>query len=262
MGTGQPTPYQYETTVPIQPKGWPDPFMPSNTPDPNAIFNIGGSYMYTPQPDPQYILHWIDEGKVNVAQREIYMCIPIESPGDEEGGDWRGWTKAGFRYLDLTPGPITLYINTPGGDEAGMFMLYDLIRTAKNLVVTVGMGEVCSAGVLLLAAGDRRLVTENCVLMSHEGRHSAVDLSASEAKARMKLVEYNEWQWCELMARHTGKAAKEWEKITKKEAELWLLGGQEIVDKGIADVVVPSVKGGLQKAIYDAIDFLQEKANA
>jgi ATP-dependent Clp protease protease subunit len=132
---------------------------------------------------------------------------------------------------------IRFFINTPGGDETYMLSLYDLIITSPVKIKTVGIGEVSSAGVLLLAAGHERYVSENCVLMSHQGSYS-LEGKYEDAKARMEWINWVEKRWAELMARHSGKDTSYWKRITKKEAELWILGGQAIVDAGLADVVI------------------------
>lgn len=195
---------------------------------------------------------------VDIESRSIFLGTGIDQPDEESDTDWRSWFTVGFRTLDAhSDAPIKLWLNTPGGDETGMYMAYDLIRTATSPIITIGIGEVASAGVLLLAAGHRRLVTENAVVMSHEGSggmHS--DLSASEIKSRMKWIKWLEENWCDKMALHTPKTAKEWARITSKEAELWLLGGAQIVEEGLADVVIPARSGELQKAILEAERFL------
>ena len=65
-----------------------------------------------------------------------------------------------------------------------------------------------------------------------------------EAKARMKWMEWTEGRWAELMARHTARDASYWKRVSKKEAELWVLGGANIVAQGFADGVItePLVK--------------------
>ncbi len=156
-----------------------------------------------------------------------------------EGIDEDSYNKFlyGFKTLDASKGDINVMVCTGGGDTSFMFSMYDIITTANNKVITIGTGEVCSAGVLLLVCGNERFVTENCVLMSHGGS-VFFDLNVDEAKARMKWLEWTEIQWAKLMARHTPRSSTHWISITRKEAELWHLGGKAIVEAGLADKVI------------------------
>jgi ATP-dependent protease ClpP protease subunit len=148
-----------------------------------------------------------------------------------------------FRLLESQGKPINVILNTEGGDVVYMFSIYDLIRSATVPITIIGTGQVCSAGVLLLVAGHKRYVTENCVLMSHQGNFG-MEGTFEEAKARLKWMEWTEGRWAELMARHTTRDSSYWKRVSKKEAELWVLGGANIVAQGFADAVVtePMVK--------------------
>jgi ATP-dependent Clp protease protease subunit len=121
----------------------------------------------------------------------------------------------GLLYLDKYLGdPIELWINTPGGSVAEMFGLYDVIRTRQNEIVTIGFGVIKSAGVLVLAAGDRRYATENAVLMSHAdspGNASKGDLFTR--KAQVAADERDLKRWAVLMGERTKRSKQYWEDV-------------------------------------------------
>jgi len=136
---------------------------------------------------------------------------------------------------------VTIRLNSPGGDVKSMFAIHDLIRTSPRDICVVGYGEICSAAVLILACAHRRVVMENCCLMSHEPKVTGDEdgLGLRAAKDRRQWEDWILTQWCELMARYTGKEAKWWKDLTeKKKAEYWLLGGKAIVEAGLADEVI------------------------
>ena len=143
-----------------------------------------------------------------------------------------------FLYLqnDSKHEKITFLMNTPGGDMTYMFSMYDLIRSSKKPIKVIATGEVCSAGVLLLACAHERVVMENTVLMSHQGSFVA-EGKFSEMADRMKWVAWMEKRWAKLMALHAGKTERHWFNLGKKKAEFWVLGGEAIVEAGIADRV-------------------------
>lgn len=132
---------------------------------------------------------------------------------------------------------VEVHLNTPGGDEVSMFAIHDAIRH-HGLVTVKAYGQVCSAGVLLLACAKLRLVTASTILMSHESTTSQGELGYRAAKDRRKVDDWFHEYWCELMGRYTPNDAKWWKATTERKAEYWLLGGEAIVQAGIADSVI------------------------
>ena len=65
--------------------------------------------------------------------------------------------------------PINLVISTYGGSVHEMFSLYDTIKFLNCPVHTVGLGKIMSAGVLLLASGEKgkRLIGPSARVMIH-----------------------------------------------------------------------------------------------
>lgn len=51
--------------------------------------------------------------------------------------------------------PITLYLNTEGGDEADVLAIYDVMRTLQCPVETVCVGKAHGLSALLLAGGTK-----------------------------------------------------------------------------------------------------------
>jgi ATP-dependent protease ClpP protease subunit len=258
-------------TLPV----YPDPFNPltpypmyPNPPTPNGFPTVTPVCLPAiPTLDQQRltklnVVSELMENRIDIDSRTIYLTTSIDNGGEdgEDGDDFCGWVTAAIRYFDETDGPIKMFISTPGGYTTYMFLLYDLMRSARNPFITIGVGQVESAGVLILAAGHRRLVAENCILMSHEGESDLIGVKTSTAKARMKMITHLEKRWCELMAKHTEKDVAYWTKTNKVNPELWLLGGKEIVEEKIADVIVPAEKGALQIAINEAVDFLYKES--
>lgn len=136
--------------------------------------------------------------------------------------------------------PISVYINTFGGGLDSALCMYDSMKACCCPIVTVGIGKVMSAGVLLMAAGDKgnRFITQNTRVMIHEvsggtfGPVSEMENSVAESR-RMQEV------YIDLLANDTG-AAKS--KIKKDmEAETYMSAAQAVT-YGIADKMVPTRK--------------------
>lgn len=69
-----------------------------------------------------------------------------------------------------SPEPLTLFINTVGGECAEAFAVIDLMETSRIPVATVGTGTIMSMGVLLLSGGSKglRTLTKNAEIMAHQ----------------------------------------------------------------------------------------------
>ena len=194
-------------------------------PDPHRIHHL------LPAPP---LTHTIDL-QVNYAQRTIYM-----DEIEDASGQWFAMILGEFGAESLEP--VTLMLNTPGGDVTSMFAIVDLMRASPIPVHTVGYGQVCSAGVLMLASGElgHRSVTDSCMWMAHEswGFGSDGTMGITAAKSRRIADDYCESQWTRKMAEVTPHSSDYWAEKIAGSKEFWLLGGEAIVKGGVADRVV------------------------
>lgn len=69
-----------------------------------------------------------------------------------------------------SPEPLTMLINTVGGECAEGFAVIDLMETSRIPIATVGIGQIMSMGVLLLSGGSKgmRTLTKNAEVMAHQ----------------------------------------------------------------------------------------------
>lgn len=191
--------------------------------------------------DPTYIDLVIAYG-LDARARRLVLVGPLDDP-DEHGKNPYEQIVRGLLYLDQSPGDIELRICTVGGPSARMFGLYDTIRGCKNKVHTIGFGEIFSAGVLLLAAGDKRSVTENSWLMSHAEALDESDAGAGggevwTVKQRVDWVLQMEEQWAVCMAKHTRRGKKWWHELHQgRHREKWW-PASEMKALGIVDEII------------------------
>ena len=66
--------------------------------------------------------------------------------------------------------PLTMFFNTGGGESSDGFAVIDLMETSRLPIATVGIGTICSMGVLLVSAGNHgmRTLTKNSEVMAHQ----------------------------------------------------------------------------------------------
>lgn len=164
---------------------------------------------------------------LDVRARRIYLQGALDLSNDEHEIGKRNTAHVirSLQYLDRASAePIELWICTPGGPSPEMFAVYDVIRSCRSEIHTIGHGEICSAGVLLLAAGDRRFATKNAWLMSHaESGDNMEFMNAWATKQRVNWIMRSEKRWAELMAHHTEKTTEYWHELHQgKTQELWL----------------------------------------
>lgn len=98
--------------------------------------------------------------------------------------------------------PITLFINSAGGDASIAHCLVSLLKFPDSSgnsarIITVGCGRVSSAGTSLLAAGDLAIVHPECQLLYHgSGYHQAPGRLTAELTAELadSTTSSDEWR--------------------------------------------------------------------
>jgi len=140
-----------------------------------------------------------------------------------------------LEYSDITK-PISIYIDTYGGSVDAAILMYDAMRSCSCPVKTFGVGKVMSAGILVLAAGDKgsRYVTPNTRLMIHQVSGGAFG-KADELQTAIEEVHSLQNTYIELLARHTNKNKSEILKDIKADKYMSAI---EAVDYGIVDYII------------------------
>ena len=177
--------------------------------------------------------HLYDHG-MDLRQRRIYLQSAFwETYEKENQFDCENAIRS-IQYLDKTDGDIEVWVNTPGGSVIQMLALYDVIQACKNKIITIGHGEICSAGCLVLACGDERLATENSWFMFHSMTAGMDAIKITDAEDRMNATQKMNEQWFELMSKHTNHSKNFWK--AKTSGEFWL-SAKEMLQKqhGIID---------------------------
>lgn len=118
--------------------------------------------------------------------------------------------EIGMTYLESkSKATITVKINSPGGSTYDAMGIISRLKESKCKVVTKGYGHVMSAATLILASGDKRMMSSEAFLMWHEASY---DISGrhSSNKALVDQVSKEEAFWADRMAERSNKDAKYW----------------------------------------------------
>ena len=85
-----------------------------------------------------------------------------------------------LRYLQKSDSaaPITVYINSPGGEVASGLALYDVMRAVKCPVRTVCVGTAASMAAILFASGTERGILPHGKIMIHDPLTTGINGSA------------------------------------------------------------------------------------
>jgi ATP-dependent Clp protease protease subunit len=135
---------------------------------------------------------------------------------------------------------ISLYINSPGGDVASGFAIYDTMQFINPDVATTCMGQAASfAAVLLLAgaAGKRYALPHSRVLLHQphggaQGQAVDIEIQAKEFTRYRQLLD-------QIISEHTGQTV---EKVHADTDRDFILTPDAAKDYGIIDEVITSRK--------------------
>lgn len=64
--------------------------------------------------------------------------------------------------------PITLYINSPGGDVISGLQIIDTMYSLQSEVYTVCTGQCASMAAVILSAGEKRMILPHARVMIHQ----------------------------------------------------------------------------------------------
>ena len=135
--------------------------------------------------------------------------------------------------------PITVFINSPGGEIFSGFAIYDMLKFISCPVTTIVTGFAASMGSILSLAADKgrrfampqaKIMIHQPLLMGYQGRASECEIQAREIlKTRDHLVK--------LYAEQTGKSFEEIKKALDRHN--WFTA-EEALEYGLLDKVVHS----------------------
>ena len=113
---------------------------------------------------------------------------------------------------------IYLYINSPGGLVTAGLGIYDTMQYVKPDVSTLCIGQACSMGSFLLAAGQKgkRFSLPNSRIMVHQpsagfqGQATDIEIHANEVLSLKKRLN-------EIYSKHTGKSVDDIKKALERD---------------------------------------------
>lgn len=176
-------------------------------------------------------------------QREIKSASTdnnVISIMDVIGADWSGQGITANRVTGalraIGNNPVTVEINSPGGDFFEGLAIYNALREHPNDVTVKVLGVAASAAAVIAMAGDTILVPRAGFLMIHNVWVFAVG-NKDDLRSVADGLEPFDAVSAEIFAARSGLDVKQ---VTKMLANETWIGGTEAVDLGMADELLPA----------------------
>ena len=137
-----------------------------------------------------------------------------------------------IRYLllleSLSSEPITILVDSPGGDVYAGFSIFDMIRFIKAPVKIIGMGLVASAAALILLAvpKERRFGLPNSSYLIHQPL-SGIQGVATEIEIHARELEKTKVRLNEIIAEATGQSLERVSRDTDR--DYWMNANEATV---------------------------------
>jgi ATP-dependent Clp protease protease subunit len=132
--------------------------------------------------------------------------------------------------------PISMYINSPGGQVYSGLAIYDTMQSITNPISTVAVGVTASFGTVLLAAGTKgqRYALPHATIHIHQplggvqGQASDIEIEAREI-LRLKT------RLNQILSQHTGQTIETIERDTDRN---FYMDANMAVEYGVVDQVL------------------------
>jgi len=142
--------------------------------------------------------------------------------------------------------PISMYINSPGGQVYAGLAIYDTMQMITNPISTVAVGVTASFGTVLLTAGTKgqRYALPHATIHIHQplggvqGQATDIEIEAREI-LRLKT------RLNQILSFHTGQSVETIEKDTDRN---FYMDAKGAVDYGIVDQVLESPAEKVEKS--------------
>lgn len=191
---------------------------------------------------PRAFERWNPGLRAAVAEEEQDRSISIY---DAIGYDY--WTGEGVTarrvasaLRTLGAGPVTVNVNSPGGDMFEGLAIYNLLREHKGDVTVKVLGVAASASSIIAMAGDTVQIARAAFFMVHNSWVIAAG-NRNDLRETADWLEPFDAAMADIYVARTGADTKAIAKLM--DAESWI-GGSAAVEQGFADELLPSDQVG------------------
>lgn len=189
---------------------------------------------------PRALERWSPEVRAAEASDERSISVYDAIGYDPWTGEGVTAKRVASALRSLGKGPVTVNINSPGGDMFEGLAIYNLLREHEGEVTVKVLGLAASAASVIAMAGDTVQVARAGFLMIHNAWVAAMG-NRNDMRDLAAWLEPFDAAMSDIYAARTGLEAKA---ITKlMDAESWI-GGAAAVEQGFADQLLAADQVG------------------
>jgi len=137
---------------------------------------------------------------------------------------------------NMGAGPVTVNVNSPGGDMFEGLAIYNLLREHPGEVTVKVLGLAASAASVIAMAGDKIQIARAGFLMIHNAWVMAMG-NKNDLREYADTLEPFDRAMADIYAARTGEDAGAMAKLM--DAESWI-GGSDAIEQGFADELLAS----------------------
>lgn len=172
----------------------------------------------------------------HLMNRNIFLTGSID-------GDMANNFLSQFLYLEQeSDEPVTIYINSPGGEVNAGLLIYDTIQGSELPINMVCTGMAASMAAIIFAGGQkgRRYILKHSKVMIHEPLiANGVGGSATSIKNISESILETREICNGILSEHTGKAIEEVNEATSFDN---YMNANEAIEFGICDKVIENIR--------------------
>lgn len=133
--------------------------------------------------------------------------------------------------------PITIVINSHGGDEEDGYAIYDAIKSSQCHITGEVLGQASSMSSIILQACDVRVMHPNAICLVHDGDKEFSEgerVKPAEEEENAKWSKYSRYRMYKIYAGRSNKPVKFWDKVCKSD---YIMTAQECLEFGFIDEI-------------------------
>ena len=130
--------------------------------------------------------------------------------------------------------PIKVFIDSPGGDVMGGFLVVDTIKTSRTPVYTINVSRAFSMAFQIFISGQRRYAFEHSSFLIHDGTEGGYD-SSNKFRDRMNFFDNLDKANRAIILEKTRIDEETFDRNARHE---WYILAKEALKLGIVDDIV------------------------
>jgi ATP-dependent Clp protease protease subunit len=177
---------------------------------------------------------------MQITERRVFLFTEIIDEDKDDEVQSIGWLIKGLYTLDsMGTDPITMYINSPGGDIAAGLALVNVMLDLRSPVFTFVVGQASSMAAVVAVAGAKRKAYPTARWLLHRGKSSAqgdAEDLAIEAKEFRTLDSY-----ADQVVINASAGKIDHKKLGRLQRKNYYMSAEEAKKVGLLDeIVMPS----------------------